>query len=128
MCPFTVFRDQWKGYVTPYHPVFMDGWSPDYPVTDERELHTPMHPLSNAVALEAKRTRGDEIRAAQHEAELREQHYRDDSHYSSDYFDYEPRHGSSPQHDARYPQDARNFRQERYSREERSVSTCNYNY
>lgn len=96
----------------------MDGWSPDFPVTDEREVHSSS--LSNAVALEAKRTRGDEIRAAQHEAELREQHYRDDSHYSSDYFDYE-RHGSSPQQDARYPHDARNYRQERYSREERSV-------
>ncbi|XP_018332274.1 epidermal growth factor receptor kinase substrate 8 isoform X2 [Agrilus planipennis] len=28
-------RDQWKGHVSSYHPVFMDGWSPDYPVIDE---------------------------------------------------------------------------------------------
>jgi len=30
-------RDQWKGYVPPYHPVFLDGWSPEYPVADERD-------------------------------------------------------------------------------------------
>ncbi|XP_059489417.1 epidermal growth factor receptor kinase substrate 8-like protein 2 isoform X3 [Neocloeon triangulifer] len=112
-------KDQWKGYVAPYHPVFMDGWSPDYPVNDERDVHHSA--LSSAVALEAKRTRGDEIRAAQHEAELREQYYRDDSHYGSDYFDHE-RQGSSP-HDARYHHEARNYRQERYSREERRSHT-----
>lgn len=32
-----ISRDQWKGFVTPYHPVFMDGWSPEYPVIDEQE-------------------------------------------------------------------------------------------
>lgn len=35
-------RDQWKNDVGSYHPVFMDGWSPDYLVTDELEiLSTP---------------------------------------------------------------------------------------
>ncbi|XP_018792868.1 PREDICTED: epidermal growth factor receptor kinase substrate 8-like protein 2 isoform X1 [Bactrocera latifrons] len=35
-------RDQWKDDVGSYHPVFMDGWSPDYLVTDELEtLTTP---------------------------------------------------------------------------------------
>jgi epidermal growth factor receptor kinase substrate 8 len=33
------FRDQWKGHVAPYHPIFMDGWSPDYPVVDELEAN-----------------------------------------------------------------------------------------
>jgi hypothetical protein len=23
-----LYREQWKGYVAPYQPVFMDGWSP----------------------------------------------------------------------------------------------------
>lgn len=31
-------RDKWKGHhVGSYHPVFFDGWSPDYPVVDELE-------------------------------------------------------------------------------------------
>ncbi|GLV39392.1 uncharacterized protein CBL_13271 [Carabus blaptoides fortunei] len=30
-------RDQWKGHVSLYHPVFMDGWSPEFHVTDETE-------------------------------------------------------------------------------------------
>ncbi|CAG9810268.1 unnamed protein product [Chironomus riparius] len=31
-------RDKWKGqYGANYHPVFFDGWSPDYPVIDELE-------------------------------------------------------------------------------------------
>ncbi|XP_069968820.1 epidermal growth factor receptor kinase substrate 8 isoform X4 [Bactrocera oleae] len=30
-------RDQWKNDVGSYHPVFMDGWSPDYLVIDELE-------------------------------------------------------------------------------------------
>ncbi|XP_044742140.1 epidermal growth factor receptor kinase substrate 8-like [Chrysoperla carnea] len=30
-------RDQWKGNVPSYHPVFLDGWSPDFPVVDEHE-------------------------------------------------------------------------------------------
>lgn len=34
---WTIPRDQWKGHVGSYHPVFFDGWSPDYPVVDELE-------------------------------------------------------------------------------------------
>lgn len=34
------YRDQWKGHVAPYHPIFMDGWSPDYPVVDELEANS----------------------------------------------------------------------------------------
>lgn len=33
-------RDTWKGHVGSYHPVFFDGWSPDYPVVDELERPT----------------------------------------------------------------------------------------
>ncbi|KAH8323450.1 hypothetical protein KR067_011043, partial [Drosophila pandora] len=30
-------RDQWKDDVGSYHPVFLDGWSPDYMINDELE-------------------------------------------------------------------------------------------
>ncbi|KAG5896696.1 hypothetical protein JTB14_002541 [Gonioctena quinquepunctata] len=30
-------RDQHKGSIPPYHPVFMDGWTPEYPVVDGLE-------------------------------------------------------------------------------------------
>lgn len=42
-------RDQWKGPIPTYHPVFMDGWSPDYPVVDDfaekhyRDSHNEGH-------------------------------------------------------------------------------------
>ncbi|XP_055705250.1 epidermal growth factor receptor kinase substrate 8-like isoform X2 [Phlebotomus papatasi] len=32
-----ISRDQWKGHTGSYHPVFFDGWSPDYPVVEELE-------------------------------------------------------------------------------------------
>lgn len=35
-------RDQWKGNTGSYHPVFFDGWSPDYSVMDE--LDSPSTP------------------------------------------------------------------------------------
>lgn len=53
------YREQWKGHVPAYHPVFMDGWSPDYPVVDEPE--------------DAKNYRDSQ----------------NDGHYNSDYNDYE---------------------------------------
>ena len=34
---WTMPRDQWKGHVPPYHPVFMDGWSPEYPIPEDRD-------------------------------------------------------------------------------------------
>lgn len=34
---WTIPRDQWKGQFSAYHPVFFDGWSPDYSVIDELE-------------------------------------------------------------------------------------------
>lgn len=36
-------RDQWKEDVGSYHPVFLDGWSPDYLVIDELETPSPTH-------------------------------------------------------------------------------------
>lgn len=36
-------RDQYKGNVLAYHPVFMDGWSPEYPVVDETEIKSYQH-------------------------------------------------------------------------------------
>lgn len=32
-------RDEWKGPVSSYHPVFLNNWSPDYPVVDELEYN-----------------------------------------------------------------------------------------
>ncbi|XP_069693024.1 epidermal growth factor receptor kinase substrate 8-like isoform X3 [Periplaneta americana] len=103
-------RDQWKGYVAPYHPVFLDGWSPEYPVADEREHIGAGGTNTTAVAAEGSRTRGDE---PEH----------DDSHYSSDYFEYEHQE-ASPTEAGRYAYDNRNYgtRQELYSREERDRS------
>lgn len=34
---WTVPRDQWKDDVGSYHPIFLDGWSPDYLIIDELE-------------------------------------------------------------------------------------------
>lgn len=32
---WTIPREEWKGHVGAYHPVFFDGWSPDFSVMDE---------------------------------------------------------------------------------------------
>lgn len=53
------FRDQYKGHVPSYHPVFMDGWSPEYPVIDELESN------------------------------IENKSYQHDSQYSGDYTDYQ---------------------------------------
>ncbi|ODN06606.1 Epidermal growth factor receptor kinase substrate 8-like protein 2 [Orchesella cincta] len=56
-------REQWKGYVPQYQPVFMDGWSPTIPDSNN---------LGAAVASEAQRRMQERIiQAAQHEAEAR---------------------------------------------------------
>lgn len=51
-------REQWKGYVAPYHPIFMDGWSPEYPipVSDEHPSNVPAPGVT-----ESKKSR-DEIK------------------------------------------------------------------
>jgi epidermal growth factor receptor kinase substrate 8 len=41
---WTIPRDKWKGQIHAqgsYHPVFFDGWSPDYPVIDELDAKQP---------------------------------------------------------------------------------------
>lgn len=95
-------RDQWNGYVPPYHPVFLDGWSPEYPVAEGAGVN----PTAAAVATEGART-------AEH----------DDSHYGSDYFDYE-RQEASPTDARRFGYDSRNYgmRQDVYGRDERDHS------
>lgn len=42
---WTVPKDQWKEDVGSYHPVFFDGWSPDFPIEDELEP-LPHHALT----------------------------------------------------------------------------------
>ncbi|XP_037942400.1 epidermal growth factor receptor kinase substrate 8-like, partial [Teleopsis dalmanni] len=37
---WSIPRDQWKENISSYHPVFLDGWSPDYLVIDELEPGT----------------------------------------------------------------------------------------
>lgn len=116
-------REKWKGKVPPYRPVFMDGWSPDYPVTEEIEDRRDLGPLSNSVTPTGKPIRIDET-SIQHEPEMRDVHYqrerdREREDCSSDYFEYD-RQVPSPTEQARYTYD-RNFlsRNDRYSREER---------
>lgn len=79
-------REQWKGSVPPYHPIFMDGWSPDYPVSDNRGS-TP----SEQLPLSSEKRHSDEQRSHREvHSDLRESQYRDHGHDdSSDYFEYE---------------------------------------
>ncbi|CAO1354674.1 unnamed protein product [Diamesa serratosioi] len=44
---WTIPRDQWKGQIGSYHPVFFDGWSPDFPVVDDMEIPSPGHHKSS---------------------------------------------------------------------------------
>lgn len=45
---WSIPRDQWKGQgMVMYHPVFFDGWSPDYPVIDELEAQVGTPPPQN---------------------------------------------------------------------------------
>lgn len=119
------FREQWKGYVAPYHPVFMDGWSPDYPISEDRDTV-----LGSSVPAEVKRTREESRPTAQHDSE----HYhreRDPEDYSSDYWDpppgeYDPQESSpaEPADRSRFYSESRGYsghaehrfvRNERYS-------------
>ncbi|XP_046683575.1 epidermal growth factor receptor kinase substrate 8-like isoform X4 [Homalodisca vitripennis] len=117
-------REQWKGYAPPpYHPVCIDG----YPVTDEREQVGAA--IGSAVASEAKRTRAEEIRAAQQDAELREAHYNRekelDDLYNNEYIVYDDeRQEASPTDPGHYYPDTRNYpsRQDRYQLEDREYS------
>lgn len=55
---WTIPRDQWKGHVGSYHPVFFDGWSPDYPVVDA--LENPTTPINSSKRLEVHNFSGGE--------------------------------------------------------------------
>jgi len=41
--------------------VFLDGWSPDYPVADDRDLMSSNTTTAAAVTTEATRTRGEDV-------------------------------------------------------------------
>lgn len=57
---WTVPRDQWKEDVGSYHPVFLDGWSPDYLIIDELEKPVAMTPPPPAVTSgNSKRSHND---------------------------------------------------------------------
>lgn len=75
--PWTLPREQWKGYNTAYHPVFSDGWAPEYPFSEDRER---AELTASAAATTAQKVRRDEIRRAQEEAEMREHEYRSQQH------------------------------------------------
>ncbi|KAL0271511.1 UNVERIFIED_CONTAM: hypothetical protein PYX00_008583 [Menopon gallinae] len=113
-----ISRDQWKGFVTPYHPVFMDGWSPEYPVIDEHE--------AGAGNAENKRNRGENHSSTTPvDPELREyMRGHEDSHFNNDFIDYEGQ--KTPAEPGRYEFESRNFhenfneRARSHSREARS--------
>lgn len=81
---WTMARDQWKGHVPPYHPIFEDGFSPDYPIPEERD-HDHLASLLNA-----DKQKRDDIPEQQTDNYYG---HRDaeESHYSSDYLEYESR-------------------------------------
>ncbi|XP_023318234.1 epidermal growth factor receptor kinase substrate 8-like isoform X4 [Trichogramma pretiosum] len=84
-------REQWKAHVPPYHPVFMDGWSPNYPIPDDRE---PMaiHNEHLASLLNAdKRKRDNDINDHPSDPYYNQTREVDESHYGSDYLDYDSR-------------------------------------
>lgn len=78
-------RDQWKGHVPLYHPIFMDGWSPEYPIPEDHRDHDHLASLLNA-----DKQKRDEIPDQQN---INDPYYNhrdvDESNYSSDYLEYE---------------------------------------
>ncbi|XP_076761301.1 epidermal growth factor receptor kinase substrate 8 isoform X2 [Xylocopa sonorina] len=77
-------RDQWKGHVPPYHPIFMDGWSPEFPIPEDRD-HDHLASLLNA-----DKQKRDEIPEQQNDPYYNHREV-DEPHYSSDYLEYEIR-------------------------------------
>ncbi|XP_042203254.1 epidermal growth factor receptor kinase substrate 8-like isoform X2 [Homarus americanus] len=94
-------RNMWKYDVRPYQPVFSSGWAPEL-IEDSRERSNV---LASEVASEAKRTRAEEIRNAQREAEMRQGRLRTDE-YGSDFYDSDRRE-PSPSPGRYYPRDER---------------------
>lgn len=77
-------RDQWKGHVPPYHPIFTDGWSPEYPIPEDRD-HDHLASLLNA-----DKQKRDELPEQQNDPYYNHRDV-DESHYSSDYLEYDSR-------------------------------------
>ncbi|XP_011686748.1 PREDICTED: epidermal growth factor receptor kinase substrate 8-like isoform X2 [Wasmannia auropunctata] len=106
-------RDQWKGHVPPYHPIFMDGWSPEYPIPEDRD-HDHLASLLNA-----DKQKRDELPEQQNDPYYNHRDV-DESHYSSDYLEYESREerGGNEYFDRNYAPSS-----ELYGREERVDQT-----
>ncbi|KAL6437497.1 hypothetical protein ACFW04_005152 [Cataglyphis niger] len=106
-------RDQWKGHVPPYHPIFMDGWSPEYSIPEDRD-HDHLASLLNA-----DKQKRDELPEQQNDPYYNHRDI-DESHYSSDYLEYESREerGGNEYFDRNYGPSS-----ELYSREERVDQT-----
>ncbi|XP_076276966.1 epidermal growth factor receptor kinase substrate 8 [Lasioglossum baleicum] len=104
-------RDQWKGHVSPYHPIFMDGWSPEYPIPEDRD-HDHLASLLNA-----DKQKRDELPEQQNDPYYNHREV-DESHYSSDYLEYESREerGGNEYFERNYGPGS-----ELYTREERVV-------
>ncbi|XP_043253471.1 epidermal growth factor receptor kinase substrate 8-like isoform X2 [Colletes gigas] len=104
-------RDQWKGHVPPYHPIFVDGWSPEYPIPEDRD-HDHLASLLNA-----DKQKRDELPEQQNDPYYNHREV-DESHYSSDYLEYESREerGGNEYFDRSYGTTS-----ELYGREERVV-------
>ena len=81
-------RDQWKTHVPPYHPTFMDGWSPDYPLPEDHHVREHDHLAS---LLNADKQKREDIAVQQTAADAYygQREEVDESHYSSDYLEYE---------------------------------------
>lgn len=77
-------REQWKGHVPPYHPIFMDGWSPECATLEDRE-HDHLASLLNA-----DKQKRDDLPEQPNDSYYNQRDV-DESHYSSDYLDYESR-------------------------------------
>ncbi|XP_022235258.1 epidermal growth factor receptor kinase substrate 8-like, partial [Limulus polyphemus] len=85
-------RDKWRETQGIYHPVFSNGWAPDYPFSKDRERAGL---TAAAAASAAQRFRRDNLRRAQEEADLRNEEYQKfsnsqpqrDSLNENDYYD-----------------------------------------
>ncbi|XP_076393919.1 epidermal growth factor receptor kinase substrate 8 isoform X2 [Megachile rotundata] len=101
-------RDQWKGHVPPYHPIFMDGWSPEYPIPEDRD-HDHLASLLNA-----DKQKRDELPEQQNDPYYNHREV-DESHYSSDYLEYESREerGGNEYFERNYGTSSELYREER---------------
>lgn len=66
---WVISRDMWSGYVAPYHPTFRDGYSPEYPFSEERERAEKTASAAAAAALASRVQREENMRPKS--AELR---------------------------------------------------------